>query len=366
MRLPPSEIELFRAVRKYAAVLLLMLRLDTPTGESELAQILGMHSETVRTHLRGLSKAGFVARSGRFGSWILTGSGRQLILPVGKPAFPEGERGKSALALPESALERGKSALVLPSNYESERGKSALNIKNPSESAFERGKSALTLLRRRRETLKGSIKDSSSRATSENPCSPDVAAMLEASGELFGETITGSPERYSRDPWRLLAWIAQAHDKRRALNYPARVVYKALESGREPEAQYVRNPLSYLPAWFAVAVGLREALEEDEEELVSDVEVPPVSVEDSLNVDSEALHWWQSVKIALQMEIPINAWRSYVDPARLVGSSPGELVIGAPNEFCRDWLDQRLKSMIVRLLSGTADRSMDVRFVVSS
>jgi DNA-binding CsgD family transcriptional regulator len=80
--LTPAEIDIFRSLKKTAIVLLLMLRLDRPAGETELAAVLSMNIETVRNHLRELSARQLVTRTERYQGWSLTGAGSQMILPM--------------------------------------------------------------------------------------------------------------------------------------------------------------------------------------------------------------------------------------------------------------------------------------------
>jgi len=77
--LSPDEIARFQALVKPAAVLLLMLRLDRPSGPRELADLLGLDEHTVAKYLRILANLNLVARSGYQGGYILLGGG-QLIL----------------------------------------------------------------------------------------------------------------------------------------------------------------------------------------------------------------------------------------------------------------------------------------------
>ena len=79
LQLTPEEVSLFRALVKSAIVVLLMMRLRRPTGAREMADFLGLDEHTVAKHLRSLTKLNLVARTGRYGGYILLG-GSQLIL----------------------------------------------------------------------------------------------------------------------------------------------------------------------------------------------------------------------------------------------------------------------------------------------
>lgn len=81
-----DEIELFRKLKRTAIVVLLMIRLDHPTGEQEIAEVLEINQETARGYLRELSGMGVVAKIKRYNGYILTELGRQMVLPIGEPA----------------------------------------------------------------------------------------------------------------------------------------------------------------------------------------------------------------------------------------------------------------------------------------
>ena len=73
---------------------------------------------------------------------------------------------------------------------------------------------------------------------------------------------------------------------------------------------------------------------------------------------------WQAATGQLQLEMPRAAFDTWVSDAELLAYEDGAFIIGVPNAFARDWLENRLSSTIVRLLSGMMNRSTSVRFVV--
>jgi DNA-binding MarR family transcriptional regulator len=75
-----QEILLFRSIKSEAIILILMLRMDKPTGETEISEILDMHPETVRSKLRGLARLGLITRTHHKQGYILTGAGSQIVL----------------------------------------------------------------------------------------------------------------------------------------------------------------------------------------------------------------------------------------------------------------------------------------------
>ncbi|MGQ0603762.1 MAG: chromosomal replication initiator protein DnaA [Anaerolineales bacterium] len=74
---------------------------------------------------------------------------------------------------------------------------------------------------------------------------------------------------------------------------------------------------------------------------------------------------WQTVLGQLQMEMPKSTFDTWVKDTTLVTQEDGTFVIGAPNAYAKDWLENRLKSSVKRTLSTIAGRnSLEVRFIV--
>src|SRR3990172_5137156 len=73
---------------------------------------------------------------------------------------------------------------------------------------------------------------------------------------------------------------------------------------------------------------------------------------------------WQSAQGQLQLEMPKAAYDTWVRDAETVTFEDGTFIIGVHNAYARDWLESRLSSTVVRLLSGILNRSVEVRFIV--
>ena len=72
---------------------------------------------------------------------------------------------------------------------------------------------------------------------------------------------------------------------------------------------------------------------------------------------------WQAALGQLQLDMPKAAFDTWVRDAQLISASDGEFQIGVHNAYARDWLDSRLKSTIIKLLTGTLNRKIDIEFV---
>ena len=75
---------------------------------------------------------------------------------------------------------------------------------------------------------------------------------------------------------------------------------------------------------------------------------------------------WQSVLGQLQTEMPKASFDTWVRDTQVLSYDEGLLTIGVDNAYARDWLESRLASTVNRLMVGVMNRSVDVKFVVSS
>ena len=73
---------------------------------------------------------------------------------------------------------------------------------------------------------------------------------------------------------------------------------------------------------------------------------------------------WQAALGELQLETTQATFNTWLRDARLVAYEDGTFVIGVANGYAKDWLENRLRSMILRVLARLAGRTVDVRFVV--
>ena len=74
---------------------------------------------------------------------------------------------------------------------------------------------------------------------------------------------------------------------------------------------------------------------------------------------------WQSVLGQLQMEMPRASFNTWVKDTNAIQFQDGVFTVGTKNAYARDWLENRLSSTIVRLLSGILDQDVNLEFVVS-
>ncbi|GAB4520641.1 MAG: chromosomal replication initiator protein DnaA [Anaerolineales bacterium] len=73
---------------------------------------------------------------------------------------------------------------------------------------------------------------------------------------------------------------------------------------------------------------------------------------------------WQVAVGQLQMDMPKAAFDTWVSAAELLSYEDGVFTIGVKNAYARDWLADRLSATVQRILSGTMNRDVEVRFAV--
>jgi len=73
---------------------------------------------------------------------------------------------------------------------------------------------------------------------------------------------------------------------------------------------------------------------------------------------------WQAAQGQLQLEMPKAAFDTWVRGADYFSYEDGTFVISVKNAYARDWLENRLSSTVVRILTGMMNRTVEVRFIV--
>ncbi len=80
----------------------------------------------------------------------------------------------------------------------------------------------------------------------------------------------------------------------------------------------------------------------------------------SMNADQV----WKAALGELQLELTRATYETWLNDARLVAYEDGAFVIGVANTYARDWLEHRLRPVVLRILTRLAGRTVAVRFVV--
>ncbi|HIC88687.1 MAG TPA: chromosomal replication initiator protein DnaA, partial [Anaerolineae bacterium] len=73
---------------------------------------------------------------------------------------------------------------------------------------------------------------------------------------------------------------------------------------------------------------------------------------------------WQAVLGELQLQMTRATFDTWVRDTRLVAYEDGTFIVGVPNPFAKDWLDNRLRPVVKRALTHIVGRSVDLQFII--
>jgi chromosomal replication initiator protein len=73
---------------------------------------------------------------------------------------------------------------------------------------------------------------------------------------------------------------------------------------------------------------------------------------------------WQAALGELQLEMTQATFNTWLRDTKLIAYEDGAFIVGVRNGFAKDWLDNRLKPKIQRVLTHLANRTVQVRFVI--
>lgn len=102
-----------------------------------------------------------------------------------------------------------------------------------------------------------------------------------------------------------------------------------------------------------------------EEESGAEREAPSEAAPSMSAEMQEAAALWQRALDELQLQLTGVTYNTWLGRARVVGRENGTLVVGVHNGYARDWLENRLASMVNRTLTGMAGHNVQVRFIVT-
>ncbi|MBU0494510.1 MAG: chromosomal replication initiator protein DnaA [Chloroflexi bacterium] len=75
---------------------------------------------------------------------------------------------------------------------------------------------------------------------------------------------------------------------------------------------------------------------------------------------------WQAVLGQLQLQVTPADYDTWIRDTQVISSEDGLFVVGTPNVFAREWLENRLHTLIKKTLTGLVGRTTQVRFVVQT
>lgn len=124
-------------------------------------------------------------------------------------------------------------------------------------------------------------------------------------------------------------------------------------------------PNSPFPGDNTDHLGLGETADKTQDETQDEVE-PPTDErsgrEQEAEFDPHVV--WQMVLSELALQMPSATYDTWVRDTVVIGYEDGEFIIGMPNAYARDWLENRLRHSIKRTLSSIMRRSVQMQFRV--
>jgi hypothetical protein len=131
------------------------------------------------------------------------------------------------------------------------------------------------------------------------------------------------------------------------------------------------DPARYLPETYLRAVGLLapEETESDDVELIEqnfqadDAAPEDPSVDRRIHGNMTARLAWSAALSQLQAEMPKSTFDIWVKGTQAVEYTDGLVIVRAGNAYQREWLEGRLTSTAIRILTGLLNQSMRVRFI---
>jgi chromosomal replication initiator protein len=91
-------------------------------------------------------------------------------------------------------------------------------------------------------------------------------------------------------------------------------------------------------------------------------EAEPIGRETAAEFDPHAI--WRMVLSELALQMPSSTYDTWVRDTVVIGYEDGEFIIGMPNAYARDWLENRLRHTIKRTLSSIMHRAVQIQFRV--
>lgn len=90
----------------------------------------------------------------------------------------------------------------------------------------------------------------------------------------------------------------------------------------------------------------------------------PPAFDESMIVGMKPSQIWQAAQGELQLQMTRATYDTWVKKTSVAGYSDSHLTIAVPNQYSKDWWDQRLMTTITRILTGVVGRAITVEFIV--
>ena len=201
------------------------------------------------------------------------------------------------------------------------------------------------------------------------------------------DELKGRNDIFPKDCWAMLAWAFSQENIRKPGTIMA---IDLLDGQRAPANWYNESAWTIIPLEIRQAGGLTITVissdtdqrnagniarpsdaglnsgsviqGEDKQENQQSLVAIRISKPDE-TITPQVEQWWQSVQGQLKMEMPKAAFDQWVQDTAPLHFSDGILQIMAKTRISRQWLEERLSSTAIRLLSGIANQNISIEFV---
>jgi hypothetical protein len=164
-----------------------------------------------------------------------------------------------------------------------------------------------------------------------------------------GQELPVTPQNLTRDEPRLnkLGTILNALS-------PSKLASKfILQESKQPDISQNETETSILPVDIPGG-------ETDGKEVLRE-RAPGLS---SGTQDPTGVKVWNTAKSQLQVELSKAIFDTWVKDIELIGFGDDALVLGAANDYASEWLNERMRSKIERIITGILGREILVHFMV--
>ncbi len=150
---------------------------------------------------------------------------------------------------------------------------------------------------------------------------------------------------------------------------PGYITAMNLTNGEKPSVDWLDQSkwIRHLPDAMLLKLDLIEPNNDQEDIGISGYtngEEEPTLTAPVMPIDDPKIeHRWQSVLGQLKMDMPKAAFDTWVRDTKAIGSENGVVTILARNQYAVDWLSDRLKSTVDKMLSGVMDKAVNVTFI---
>ena len=125
-------------------------------------------------------------------------------------------------------------------------------------------------------------------------------------------------------------------------------------AGQPAEAPPAEEPQAPAPSWLsAYPAGSGAA--------AASAPTEPASL---AGLEPDPHQAWRSLLDELALQVPSATYDTWLRDTKLIAYEDGEFIVGLPNAYARDWLENRLRARIKRSLSSIMHRSVQVHFRV--